>query len=26
LKKFFDISYAYVGSLMPKPTAKKKNA
>jgi len=24
LKKFFDISYAYVGSLKPKPTTKKK--
>jgi len=23
LKKFFEISYAYVGSLKPKPTAKK---
>jgi hypothetical protein len=26
LKKFFDCSYAYVGSLKPKPTAKKKKA
>jgi TfoX/Sxy family transcriptional regulator of competence genes len=27
LKKFFDLSYAYVGSLKPKPTkSKKKNA
>jgi hypothetical protein len=24
LKKFFDASYAYVGSLKPKPTTKKK--
>jgi TfoX/Sxy family transcriptional regulator of competence genes len=24
LKKFFDLSYAYVGSLKPKPTTKKK--
>ncbi|NIS80229.1 MAG: hypothetical protein GTO14_08475 [Anaerolineales bacterium] len=24
LKKYFDISYAYVGSLKPKPTKKKK--
>lgn len=24
LKKFFEISYAYVGSLKPKPTTKKK--
>jgi hypothetical protein len=24
LKKYFDISYAYVSSLKPKPTAKKK--
>jgi hypothetical protein len=24
LKKFFDISYAYAGSLKPKPTTKKK--
>ncbi len=24
LKKFFDCSYAYVGSLKPKPSAKKK--
>jgi hypothetical protein len=24
LKKFFDISYAYVGSLKPKPTKRKK--
>ena len=24
LKKFFDISYEYVGSLKPKPTTKKK--
>ena len=24
LKQFFDVSYAYVGSLKPKPTAKKK--
>lgn len=24
LKKFFDCSYAYVGSLKPKPTTKKK--
>jgi hypothetical protein len=24
LKKFFDLSYEYVGSLKPKPTAKKK--
>jgi hypothetical protein len=26
LKKFFDCSYAYVGSLKPKPTAKGKKA
>jgi hypothetical protein len=26
LKKFFDCSYAYVGSLKPKPTAKRKKA
>ena len=26
LKKFFDCSYAYVGSLKPKPTTKKKKA
>jgi hypothetical protein len=26
LKKFFDASYAYVSSLKPKPTAKKKKA
>jgi TfoX/Sxy family transcriptional regulator of competence genes len=26
LKRFFDCSYAYVGSLKPKPTAKKKKA
>jgi hypothetical protein len=26
LKKFFDCSYAYVGSLKPKPTSKKKKA
>jgi len=26
LKKFFDASYAYVASLKPKPTAKKKKA
>jgi hypothetical protein len=26
LKKYFDISYAYVGSLKPKPTRKKKVA
>ena len=26
LKKFFDCSYDYVGSLKPKPTAKKKKA
>ena len=26
LKKFFDSSYAYVASLKPKPTTKKKNA
>jgi len=26
LKQFFDISYAYVGSLKPKPTTKKKKA
>jgi hypothetical protein len=26
LKRFFDISYAYVGSLKPKPTTKKKVA
>jgi hypothetical protein len=26
LKKFFDSSYAYVGSLKPKPAAKKKRA
>lgn len=24
LKKYFDLSYAYVGSLKPKPTTKKK--
>jgi hypothetical protein len=24
LKKFFDVSYAYVASLKPKPTTKKK--
>ena len=24
LKRYFDCSYAYVGSLKPKPTAKKK--
>jgi TfoX/Sxy family transcriptional regulator of competence genes len=24
LKKFFDLSYAYVGSLKPKPTTRKK--
>ena len=24
LKKYFDLSYAYVGSLKPKPTKKKK--
>ena len=26
LKRFFDCSYAYVGSLKPKPTTKKKKA
>jgi hypothetical protein len=26
LKKFFDCSYAYVGSLKPKPTTRKKKA
>jgi hypothetical protein len=26
LKKYFDISYAYVGSLKPKPTKKKAKA
>src|SRR5688572_5382365 len=26
LKKFFDLSYAYVGSLKPKATVKKKSA
>ena len=26
LKKFFDLSYAYVGSLEPKPTTRKKVA
>jgi hypothetical protein len=26
LKKYFDCSYAYVGSLKPKPTSKKKKA
>jgi TfoX/Sxy family transcriptional regulator of competence genes len=26
LKKFFDLSYAYVGSLKPKPTKRKKPA
>ena len=26
LKKFFDLSYAYVGSLKPKPTKRKKQA
>ena len=26
LKKFFDLSYAYVGSLKPKPTTRKKKA
>ena len=26
LKKYFDLSYAYVKSLRPKPTAKKKSA
>ena len=26
LKKFFDLSYAYVGSLKPKPTRRKKRA
>jgi len=26
LKKYFDASYAYVSSLKPKPTAKKKGA
>ena len=26
LKKFFDLSYAYVGSLKPKPTQRKKNS
>ena len=26
LKKFFDLSYAYVGSLKPKPTTGKKKA
>lgn len=26
LKKYFDCSYPYVGSLKPKPTAKKKNS
>jgi hypothetical protein len=26
LKRYFDISYAYVGSLRPKPTTKKKGS
>ena len=26
LKRFFDMSYAYVGSLKPKPTTRKKGA
>lgn len=26
LKKYFDLSYAYVGSLKPKPTTRKKPA
>jgi TfoX/Sxy family transcriptional regulator of competence genes len=26
LKEFFDLSYAYVGSLKPKPTTRKKKA
>jgi len=26
LKKYFDVSYTYVGSLKPKPAAKKKQA
>ena len=26
LKKYFDLSYAYVGSLKPKPTTRKKAA
>ena len=26
LKKFFDSSYEYVGSLKPKPTTKKKKS
>jgi len=26
LKKYFDASYEYIGSLKPKPTTKKKKA
>jgi hypothetical protein len=26
LKPFFDVSFAYVGSLKPKPTTRKKKA